>query len=208
MKNWFKSLATTAGTFALVTLLAGCTGSSPVAPNPSTPLAIEPAVPAQAAGTTLVQSERLGRPAINEGLLITNDFLNAYNSIPPSSDVTALTTTPVGTEAIATLTALGNNAAQTNAIVAAFIPDVMRIDTTIVSTYAGGVTFTGAPFTSDIATIPTGGRLLADDVIDITLAVLTHAAITTDNVSYQGGGNVGQGHSPLSTTFPYMAPAY
>ena len=29
------------------------------------------------------QVERLGRPGINEGLIVTNDFLNAFNSIPP-----------------------------------------------------------------------------------------------------------------------------
>jgi hypothetical protein len=35
---------------------------------------------------TWVQVERLGRPAINEGLFVTNDFLNAVNSISPDQD--------------------------------------------------------------------------------------------------------------------------
>lgn len=204
MNRVIRSLSVAASTLGLAIVLAGCggsggsTGTQPI-PTGSLP---NPA-PVEAATTTIVQVERLARPGINEGLLITNDFLNAFNAIAPTSDTAALSTA-VGTEIVATLTALGNNSAAIGAIVNAFVPDVMRIDTTITSGYAGGVTFTGAAFTTDIASIPTGGRLILDDVIDITLTVLTHAAITTDNVSYTGGGNVGQGHSALSTSFPYL----
>ena len=34
-----------------------------------------------------VQLERLGRPAINEGLVLSNKNLNAFNSITPASDL-------------------------------------------------------------------------------------------------------------------------
>ncbi len=55
---------------------------------------------------------------------------------------------------------------------------------------------------------PIRGRLLKDDVIDITLSVLTNGAITGDNVSYEGTpGNASQGHQPLINSFPYLAPA-
>jgi Domain of unknown function (DUF4331) len=208
MKSLIRNLSVAASTLGLAAVLAGCSsggGSAGTLPIPAGSLP-NPA-PVVAASTTLTQVERLARPAINEGLLITNDFLNAFNAIAPTSDAAALGTA-VGTEIVATLTALGNDQAAIGAIVNAFVPDVMRIDTTITSGYPGGVTFTGAAFTSNIASIPSGGRLILDDVIDITLTVLTHAAITSDNVSYDGGGNVGQGHTALSTSFPYLAPPH
>ena len=57
----------------------------------------------------MVQVERLGRPAVNEGLVSTNAFLNAYNSIPPNQDITVLTAPANAAflaEVDATLTAL------------------------------------------------------------------------------------------------------
>src|SRR5207245_10888372 len=54
--------------------------------------------------TTYVQIERLARPAVNEGLVYTNDYLNAYNSIPPSSDLSAAAA-PVVAEAAGVITA-------------------------------------------------------------------------------------------------------
>ena len=48
--------------------------------------------------------------------------------------------------------------------------------------------------------------MLKDDVIDITLSVLSDGAITSDNVSYEGEpGNPAQGHQPLESAFPYLA---
>src|SRR5687768_6330420 len=63
--------------------------------------------PPPPAMTTFVQVERLARPAINEGLILTNDFLNAFNSIPPSADLSDAAA-PVRAEAVATLMAVGN----------------------------------------------------------------------------------------------------
>ncbi|WP_199322807.1 MULTISPECIES: DUF4331 family protein [Calothrix] len=52
---------------------------------------------------------------------------------------------------------------------------------------------------------PSPGKI-TDDVIDITLSVLTNGAVTTDNVSYEGTpGNPSQGHKPLEQQFPYLA---
>lgn len=142
------------------------------------------------------QVERLARPGINEGLIVTNDFLNAFNSIPPSADLSQAAA-PVGAEARKTLKALGNSDQRADALLRAFLPDVMRIDTNVPSGYANALNLQGSPV---------AGRKLADDVIDITLSVLTNGAVTTDNVSYEGTpNNPSQGHQPLATDFPYLA---
>jgi Domain of unknown function (DUF4331) len=140
------------------------------------------------------QVERLGRPAVNEGLILTNAFLNAFNSIPPSADLSAAAA-PVRAEARASLKALGNSDARADILLGAFLPDVMRIDTTQKSGYLSATNAKGAPIT---------GRLLLDDTVDQTLSVLTNGAITSDNVSYNGTGP-NQGHQPLVTQFPYLA---
>lgn len=142
------------------------------------------------------QFERLGRPGVNEGLVVTNDFLNAFNSIPPTADLSPAAA-PVRAEAKKVLKALGNNDQRADALLTAFLPDVMRIDTTVKSGYANALNQKGAPI---------AGRKLADDVIDITLTALSNGAVKTDNVSYQGQpGNPATGHKPLVADFPYLA---
>jgi hypothetical protein len=142
------------------------------------------------------QVERLGRPGINEGLVITNDFLAAFNSIPPTADLSAAAA-PVRAEAKSVLLALGNSDQRANSLLGAFLPDVMRIDTTIPSGYVNAVNGFGSPI---------AGRLLLDDTIDQTLSVLSNGAVPSDNVSYNGtGSNPAQGHQPLAPQFPYLA---
>src|SRR5689334_18509429 len=97
-----------------------------------------------AAEIQYVQVERLRRPGLNQALLTTNDFLNAFNAIPPSADLSA-DAAPVLQEAIATLNAIdsldGEDDVDPTAIAGGFIPDVMRIDTTLaISTTAGSFT--------------------------------------------------------------------
>lgn len=150
------------------------------------------------------QIERLARPAINEGLLLTNDFLNAMNRISPADEAAALAggfppAGPILAEAVGTLAALGNSPARIGQLVAAFLPDVMRIDTTQASGYAIGFTGLNGPATL------TRGRMITDDVIDATLFVLTNGAVTTDNVSYGGPNANGSAHKPLLPGFPYLA---
>lgn len=140
------------------------------------------------------QVERLGRPAINEGLIVTNAFLNAFNSIPPSQDLSNAAA-PVRAEAKNTLLAFGNTSQRADTLLAAFLPDVMRIDTTIPSGYVNAVNGKGSPI---------AGRMLLDDTIDQTLSVLTNGAVKSDNVSYNGNGP-SQGHQPLVPQFPYLA---
>ncbi len=155
-----------------------------------------------------VQVERLAQPAINEGLIHTNEFLNALNAIGPDCERDALNgvqpcasaAAPILAEAATFLAALGNSPAEINAIVHAFLPDVMRIDTTQPSGYGIAANTSGRPIR---------GRKLMDDVIDVTLSVLAShlpAAFHTDNVSYVGPNLGGSGHRPLLTTFPYLVP--
>ncbi len=176
-------------------MAAGCSGGDDdddgSSPTPS-PTAV-----------TFTQIERLARPAINEGLIVTNAYLNAFNMIPPSADLSAAAA-PVRTEAVATLEAVdgldGVQNVDSNVIAAIFLPDVMRIDTTKSLT---GSAYAGSAATSGILT---GGRKIKDDVIDITLTVLVGSPVG-DGVSYDGvPGNPGQpGHSPVQATFPYLA---
>lgn len=165
-------------------------------------------------GMSWVQVERLGRPAINEGLFVTNDFLNAVNSITPEQDAGALVG-PVFAEAAATLGALANIGTAFAAtppaagdVVAALIPDVMRIDTTLTSVgsaYANGAVAVGTTVR------PVAGRKLEDDVIDITYQVLTGVGGLGDGVPYTrpaagpGSTNPAIGHKPLIATFPFLA---
>lgn len=156
---------------------------------------------------TCTQVERLAQPAINEGLLITNDLLNLLNTLGPADEAALLAgsgcagalSNPIIGEAAATLLALGNTVPQALAICNAFLPDVMRIDVTGPSGYAAAVNTAGRPVR---------GRKITNDVIDITLSVLipgTVPALESDNVSYSGPNANGSGHKPLLPKFPYLA---
>lgn len=187
-----------------------------------------------------VQIERLGRPAINEGLVISNDLLNAYNSVPPTADLSAAAK-PVLAEAGAVLTAVYNYgtkaglpAPKVEAVVAGFIPDVMRIDTAL--SFPPGKWAYNADAVTVEGKVPgamlTGGRKIEDDVMDITLSYLIAGnpacspeakCAIPDGVSYAGGtdcANAGTGTNPSnpghkclneqtarngSAKFPYLA---
>lgn len=171
--------------------------------------AASPTATAAAAGSAYVQIERLARPAINEGLIRDPALLNAWNSVGPDKDMTDAGA-PIRTNAVGTLTALGNDQAQIDAIVAQFLPDVMRIDTTITSGYVSPAGADPNAFTNLSATkkIPIGGRMIKDDVMDATLAVLVPNGapaatridgLESDGVAYETN------HDPLLVDFPYLA---
>jgi len=142
------------------------------------------------------QMEQLARPGINELLVLTQSSLAAYNRIQPSRATQGDSAKYRG-EIKAVLKAIGNSDARADAFIKALLPDVMRIDTTGSSGYANALNALGAPIR---------GRLLKDDVIDISLSLLSNGAVTTDNVSYEGTpGNPGQGHQPPLSSFPYLA---
>ncbi len=167
------------------------------------------------------QIERLGRPAINEGLVLTNEKLNAYNTIDPTADLSDAAAA-VRTEIVTTLgviqtlgAALGGSPPSTAQVVAGFIPDVMRIDTSAASGYnAQTSTVTASDNTS--AAMLTGGRKIEDDVIDITVCYLfmgqpDPAALSSpvcpealkDKVTFSTHGK-----TALGSTFPYLVAGY
>lgn len=189
---------------SLAVLLAGC---QPVAqqpnPNPTGQPTTQPgmqpgaqpsAQPSGQPAAQFMQVERLARPAINEGLIITNDLLNLWNTVPPTVDTTPAAG-PIAAEATAVLKALGNSQERIDALFTVLLPDVMRIDTTKPSGYA--------TLTANLR--PIGGRMIKDDVIDITLGLIVPDAtasavpnLETDFVSYE------QAHDPLLPQFPYL----
>jgi len=202
MKNWIRiALALSAAA-----AIPACDGSD----SSATPI-----------GTTYVQVERLGRPAINEGLFVTNDYLNAVNSIAPSQDGGALVG-PVFAEAAGTLVAFGTIggvlAPVPTDVVTALIPDVMRIDTTIASP-VGTVAYANGAVSVGTTVRPVAGRKLEDDVVDITCFVLTGVAGASDGVPYTrpaaGAGSTnpaighqllnGQASANMTATFPFLA---
>jgi hypothetical protein len=73
---------------------------------------------------------------------------------------------------------------------------VMRIDTTGPSGYAAALNAKGSPVR---------GSKIMDDVIHVTLSVVTNGAVTTDNVSYAGPNGGGTVHKPPLNSFPYLA---
>lgn len=153
------------------------------------------------------QVERLAQPAINEGLLVTNDLLNTLNAVGPEVEATLVEpnncagalANPIIGEAAGTLLAFGNTVPQALAICNAFLPDVMRIEVSGPSGYAAAATTSGRP---------TRGRKLTDDVIDITLSVVvpgTNQLLEHDNVGYDQNPPINAtGHRPILPAFPYL----
>jgi hypothetical protein len=186
---------------------------------------------AAAAATTdgpAVQVERLGRPAIGEGLLIDNGFLLAFNSISPDQDLAVYTTnTAFRTQVQTVLGAVDDAVApvdnvNTADIEQAFFPDVMRIDTTL-QVPVGTAAYPFAAVAVGTTVRPIAGRKLEDDVIDITLSVVAGGALS-DNVDYRDpvdpndgnpGGSPNPDHDLLNgqtvtggaATFPFLAAA-
>jgi hypothetical protein len=217
-----KGLFSAISTLTLVAGIAACNGSDSAAVPAATAPGQQPGVATPGTATPGKQIDRLARPAINEGLSVTDASLNAFNSIPPSADLSDAAA-PVRTEAVNTLKAFGalgkalgtTPAPAPEVIAGAFLPDVMRIDTRVNA--PPGVTAYNAA-TSGAKGILTGGRKLEDDVMDITLSFLVAGDATgktvSDNVDYAGvQGNPNQpGHKLLhgqsgrlsGATFPFV----
>ncbi len=221
----FKILGVAAALAA--SLLAGCGSDSDI-------VQIQPAAAQQ--GVNFVQVEFLARPVINEGLITDNALLNAFNSVTPAF-VRAALGNPNGPEAVAAGPILADATATLNALLGlsngtgpfqgavgtpaggtpdaaffagVFLPDVMRIDTTL-NIAANAPSFASLA-TVDGRTTPVGGRKITDDVMDVVTTSLTNNGAAIDNVGYARSGaapneNAGTGHSPPSATFPYLAEA-
>lgn len=118
------------------------------------------------------QIDRNGRPVINT-VFIPGPLKDAFNAAQPSEDQ-MLFRAPFLTSALA----LGNTTAQANALADFLLPDILTVDTSRPALYPNG-------------------RGLADDVIDISLNLVSNGAITTDCAAND---------SNFTTTFPYWAP--
>lgn len=162
-------------------------------------------------GPGALQIERLARPAINEGLIISNDNLNAFNMVPPSADLSDAAAA-VRAEAATVIDAAdmidGKDDTTVEMVATAFLPDVMRIDTRV--DIAPGKTAYNADVSGDKG-ILTGGRKIEDDVIDITLSFLVAADPTgesvKDNVAYWDVHRklYGQSSRGGRAKFPFLA---
>lgn len=211
-----------------------------------------------AATKTYVQVDHLGRPGINEALLITNDFHNGYNATAPSftgvpkatldtvvgeaktvlkaiylgscfvSGELGLTTTnalkPAAVQCAQVGAAVFSDSAHTviatDAAASAqtyadktftqFVPDVMRINTSAPSGYLSPCSLTAA---TDSKQLLCGGRLIDDDVIDVTYNYLIGGlagqtstvdpsplgtqvrALTSDGVAFDNTAKAGEGNN-------------
>ena len=111
---------------------------------------------------SLVNDDRFGRAAINTVFNHGVDK-NIFNNLEPSLDSTALTSEGITfVQSFAnTLSALGGSPALANAL----LPDVLNYDYSKPTDYA-----------------KLNGRRLRDDVISISLGLVTNGGLTTDNV--------------------------
>lgn len=200
----------------LSVLVAGCADDN----NNDDPVANTPAGEETAAGAGAGgQVDRLARPAINEGLILDNDLLNLFNTVPPTVDTTDAAA-PILAQAASVLDAFdavdGKEDITVTEVVTGFLPDVMRIDTRL-NIPVGKMAYNAA-FSGDKG-ILIGGRKIEDDVVDITLSLLVAKDPTgkavKDNVSYWGvqGNRAQTGHQRLHgqrrargpAQFPFLA---
>lgn len=181
------------------------TGGS-ATPTPSGSATPTP-TPTPAGASEYVQVERLGRPAINEGLIRDGALNTLWNSVGPDVDATSAAS-GIASHATETLKAFNNTQEQVDVLFKQLLPDVMRIDTTKESGYATPKNGAALGNLSPTNKIPIGGRLLEDDVVDITLILIVPgglpagtavAGLESDNVDYDDN------HKPILTEFPYLA---
>lgn len=116
------------------------------------------------------KDDRMGRPAINT-VFNHGDAKNVFNSIDPSQD-RSLFEASFQT----TLKSFGYSTDQADAIADILLPDILTYDYTSSAGYLNG-------------------RRLTDDVIDISLALVTNGHITTDKVGP---------HTDYLQHFPYL----
>lgn len=116
------------------------------------------------------KDDRMGRPAINT-VFNHNDAKNVFNSIDPPQDRTLFEASFQ-----TTLESFGYSADQADTIADILLPDILTYDYTSSTGYLNG-------------------RRLTDDVIDISLTLVTNGQITTDKVGP---------HTDYLPHFPYL----
>jgi hypothetical protein len=127
-------------------------------------------VPATMQPDHFVQADQMGRPAINTVFNHGNDK-NVFNVTQPVDQ-------RAGFEAsfISTLTSFGHPAGEAKSIAELLLPDILTFD------YSNAAGFLN-------------GRQLTDDVIDISLTLVSNGAVTTDHVGP---------HNDYLNQFPYL----
>ena len=142
------------------------------------------------------QIERLGNPLVAEVLLQKRDH-DFHDAGTPSTDRTNFRT-----KVMAFITGVANRSSATAAAIAdALLPDMLTLQTDKVPSTAGYLSYVLNPNAY-------GGRLLANDVVDISLLAVfgplidpvgVSPGLVSDNVPSFGGGPV------PTATFPYLA---
>jgi hypothetical protein len=120
------------------------------------------------------QADRMGRPAINT-VFNHGEDKNTFNHIEPTRDRALFLNSFVST-----LQSFKYSTAQATQIAQILLPDILTYD-----------------YTSSAGFL--NGRKLIDDVIDISLNLVTNGAVTTDMVGP---------HNDLLTSFPYLGPPH
>ena len=142
------------------------------------------------------QAERLGNPLVAEVLLQKRDH-DFHDAGVPSTDRTNFSAKVI---AFITGTA-GRSVATATAIANALLPDMLTLQTDKAANTAGYLSYVLNPQAY-------GGRLLANDVVDISLQAVfgplldpanVSPGLVSDNVPSFGGGPV------PTATFPYLA---
>ena len=157
-----------------------------------------------------IQVNRLGNPLFNEVLVALADKDN-YNRDVPNSDISKYRQYAQTPELPVLINAVfGTNFVTTNRadLVAVYMPDVLRVDTTTGSVPLIGQ---GGNRLSGLGGDTTGGkwsgwpngRRLGDDVIDIALTAV--ASGPTYNTIFLLGDNVNKNDQAYNYVFPYAA---
>lgn len=133
--------------------------------------------------------DREGNPAVNVALIPFNRK-DEYNASTTQDDAKG----KFANDIVATLQALGTNAANINTLASVAVThgDFLHLDVSIPNTGTGGGNSAAATFPN--------GRRLQDDVIDILLNIITNGALTT-------GDNVNANDVAFGNTFPFLAPS-
>lgn len=157
-----------------------------------------------------IQVNRLGNPLFNEAMVALLDKDN-YNRDLPTSDIVKYRQYPLNPELPVLINAaFGTNFVTTNRLdlVAVFIPDVLRVDTTtgavpLIGQGGNRLSGLGGDFTNGKWSGWPNGRRLGDDVVDIALTAV--ASGPSYSSIFLLGDNVNHNDQTYNFVFPYAA---
>jgi hypothetical protein len=150
------------------------------------------------------QVQRLGNPLVSEVLLSKRSHAT-HGSIGPQDDAAL-----IGPEILSFITGPGSVAGRSadyaNTLGSVLLPDMLIVQTDKDASTAGWLNWVGLPPLAN----GWGGRKLDDDVVDLALLAVFGDPFGADPSGAQGKealttDNVGP-DSPITATFPYLAP--